>query len=95
MGRFDQVSWNVFQACVDRQEGKRRVDMSEREYYGEWAVQQKVERMVRDARVLQQSVQYSIAAKNGLPRIGTYQIADPQGNDCQLIKQVLPGSRMK
>src|SRR5207248_597825 len=69
--------------------------MSECEHHSKRAVQQKVERMVRDVRVLQQSVQYSIAAKYGLPRIGTYQIADPQRNDCELIKQVLAGSRMK
>src|SRR4051812_29156489 len=89
MGGLDQVSWNVFEGSIDRQDGKRRVDMRESKDHRERAIQQEIQRMPGQVHILQQSVQYTIASQDGFPRVSPNQIADPQRNDYQLVQQIL------
>jgi len=55
--------------------------MSQREHHSEWAVEQKVQRMLREMQILQQRVEHAIATKDRLPGIGADQVADPKRNN--------------
>lgn len=53
---LDQITGNVFERGVDRQNRERRIDVRERENDGERAVEKKVERVLREVDILEQRV---------------------------------------
>ncbi len=77
----------MLQGRVNRQEGEWRIDVRQCEYNRERTVKQEPRRRVRDVQVLQQRVHHSVAAKDGLPRVGAHQVANPKRDDHKLIKQ--------
>ena len=83
---FHQIPRNVLERRIDRQKCERRVDVGERQHHGKRAIEQKLQRMLREVHILQQRVQHAVAAQDRFPGIGAHQIADPQRNDDQLIE---------
>lgn len=88
MRSFHQVPRNVFERRIDRQNREWRIDMSERQHYGERAVQQEIQWMAGQVHILQQSVEDPVTSQDRFPRVGTNQIADPQRDDHQLVQQI-------
>ena len=90
-----EVSRNVFERRVDRKKREWRVDVRQREDDRERAVEQKLDGVMRDVKILQQAVQDAVAAEDGFPGVAANEIAGPQGNDHELIEQVLSFRRVK
>src|SRR6202035_3418335 len=92
---FDQVPRDVLERRIDRQERERRVDVRQRQHDGKWAVQEELNGPVRDVQVLQEGVQHAVAPEDGLPGVPAHQVARAQGNDHELVEQLLPLQRIK
>ena len=81
MRGLDQIARNAFKRRIDGQKRERRVDVGEGKDNRKGAVEQKPEWVLTDVDVLQQGIKDAVAAENGLPCIGPYQITYPQRND--------------
>src|SRR6185437_43329 len=95
MRGFHQVAGNVLQGGVDGQKSKWRVDVSEREHHRERAVEEEFDGMPCEVRILQQSIEHTITSQNGFPCVSADQVANPQGDDYQLVKQILASAGVK
>src|SRR5215472_16296365 len=74
---------------INGQDGEWRVDVRQGQHHGERAVEQELERMLGQMRILQQRVENAVAAENRLPRVSANQVADPEGDDDQLVEKIL------
>lgn len=50
---------------------------------------------MRDVQVLQEAIQDSFAAENGLPSVAADEVTDPEGDDDQLVEQFLSGASVE
>ena len=84
--RLHQISRDVFQRRINRQERERGVDVSERQHHGERAVQKKFQWMLGQVYVLQKRVEDAIAPQDGFPGVSADQVTHPEWNDYELIE---------
>jgi hypothetical protein len=61
--------------------------VSEHEDDGEGAIQKEANGLVREVEVLEKAVENAVGAENGFPCVAANEIADPQGNDDELIEE--------
>ncbi len=89
MGSFDKIARDMFEGSVERKKDEGRVDVCEHENNGEGTVQEETDGFVGDVKILQEAVEHSFGTEDGLPGIAADEIADPQGNDDELVEKVL------
>src|SRR4051794_21304247 len=95
MRSFDKVARNMLERCIDGQKRERRIDVGESQHDRKWAVKKELNGMTRQVYILQEHIQDSVGAENRFPRVGPYQVADPERNDHHLVQQILSRTRIK
>jgi hypothetical protein len=67
----------------------------EHEDDGEGTVEEERDGLVSEMKVLEEAVENAFAAENGFPGVAADEIADPQGDDDELVEQFLAGAGIK
>jgi len=95
LGGFDERARDVLEGGVNGEKDKGRVDVSEHEDDGEWAVEEERDGFVSEMKILEEAVENAFAAENGFPGVAADEIADPQGHDDELVEEFLAAAGMK
>ncbi len=95
LGGFDEMARDVFEGSVERKEGERGINVGEGENDGERAIKEKANRLLGDVKVLQEAVEDAVRTQDGFPGVTADEIADPEGNDDELIEKIFANHSVK
>ena len=62
---------------------------------GEGAIEEKANRLLSDVKVLEEAVEDAVRAQDGFPGVTADEIADPEGNDDELIEKIFANAGVK